>query len=88
MSSIKGKNMLISRITQKGQITIPKNIREALRLEPNDQVVFVRRGNDIFIKPVKDVLTIRGSVKVKNTKEYTLERENTRTKVADRVANE
>ena len=56
--------MLTSTITQKGQITIPKKIREALKLEVNDQVVFVRRGDNIFIKPVKDVLSIRGSVKV------------------------
>ena len=80
--------MLISTITQKGQVTIPKKIREALRLKTNDQVVFVRRGDNIFIKPVKDVLSIRGSVKIKNKKVYSLERKQTQTKVADRVANE
>jgi len=56
--------ILTSTITQKGQITIPKTIRVAFELKTNDKVVFVRRGNDIILKPLRDVLTLRGSVKV------------------------
>ena len=57
--------MLTSNITQKGQITIPKKIRDEFNLKSKDKVVFVRRGNEIVLKPLKDILSMRGAIKVK-----------------------
>ena len=37
--------MITSTITSKGQITIPKQIREFLKVEASDQVVFVPLDN-------------------------------------------
>ena len=80
--------MLLSTITQKGQITVPKKIRDALELKTNDQVVFVQRGDNIIIKPVKNVLSIRGSVKVNGEQDFSSVRKHTKTKIVERIANE
>ena len=39
-STILGGNMITSRVTSKGQITIPKRIRDLLQIQRADQVVF------------------------------------------------
>jgi AbrB family looped-hinge helix DNA binding protein len=39
----------MSRITQKGQVTIPKEIRDILSIEPNDIGEFsIREGTVVF----------------------------------------
>ena len=51
-------------LTKKGQVTIPKAIRDALGLRERDKVLFVRRDHDVVLKVVKGtVLDLRGSVK-------------------------
>jgi len=77
-----------STITQKGQVTIPKKIRDALNLKPNDQVVFVRRGDSIILKPVKEILSLRGSIKVKQPQEFSKIRIETQHIVSQRIADE
>lgn len=43
----------LSTITSKGQITIPKNIRDSLHLLNGDKVEFIRNeANEIIIKPI------------------------------------
>ncbi|HXH84975.1 MAG TPA: AbrB/MazE/SpoVT family DNA-binding domain-containing protein [Candidatus Tectomicrobia bacterium] len=37
-------------ITQKGQVTIPREIRERLRLEPGDRVIFQVEGDAVRIR--------------------------------------
>lgn len=44
---------LISTITSKGQVTIPKNVRDSLHLFSGDKVEFIRNeSNEIIIKPL------------------------------------
>ena len=63
------------RVTSKGQVTIPKNIREAAGLLPNTEVEFERRGNTVYLRRsrrkkglsrgerlVEHLRTFRGSV--------------------------
>ena len=76
------------RVTQKGQVTIPKRIRDALDLKQNDQVVFVRRGASIIIKPVDDVLTLRGKVTSKQKKDAQKTRDYVKKETAKRIAHE
>jgi AbrB family looped-hinge helix DNA binding protein len=38
------------RIGRKGQVVIPKALRDALRLEPGDEVTFSREGNAIRVE--------------------------------------
>lgn len=55
--------MVGSKITSKGQTTIPKRIRERLQLEPGDRVLFVEREDEIVLQPVKHtLLDLKGSV--------------------------
>ncbi len=38
------------RVTSKGQVTIPKNIREKLGIRPNTAVEFVEEGRRVYIR--------------------------------------
>jgi antitoxin PrlF len=45
--------MVTARLTSKGQITIPKSVRDSLRLHTGDRVAFVVHGDaEAVIKPV------------------------------------
>ncbi len=42
--------MLLAKVTAKGQITIPKEIREQLGLHPGEDLGFEKRNGAFFIK--------------------------------------
>ncbi len=48
--------MSISILTQKGQTTIPKEIRNYLHLKSNDKIIYVRDGQRVYMQ------TIRGNI--------------------------
>lgn len=53
-------------ITQKGQVTIPSDIRKLLQLKPLDKLIFSVEEKKIVATPVKgDILDLYGSVKTK-----------------------
>lgn len=54
-------------ITKKGQITIPKEIREILKLKEGKklEVELERKKGEIKIKPVPDILDLAGTFKPK-----------------------
>lgn len=54
--------MSIATMTTKGQVTIPKPVREALRLVAGDRVEFVDLGNGRFelVAVTRDVSELRG----------------------------
>jgi len=55
--------MLDSVITRKGQVTIPKPIRDQLRLEEGEKVMFIRRGDEVLLKVIRGtVLDLKGSI--------------------------
>ena len=43
---------LISRLTSKGQATIPADVRKALRLKPGDRVAFEIAGQKVTLRRV------------------------------------
>ena len=55
----------VSVITQKGQVTIPVDIRRFLKLKPYGKVVFVRTEDQVVIKPSQSFYALKGSVKSK-----------------------
>lgn len=56
--------MLESTITRKGQVTIPKAIRDRLGVKEGEKVLFVMRGEEVVLKVVKGtILDLRGSVR-------------------------
>ncbi len=50
-------------ITTKGQVTIPKKIRDALNINPHDKLDFEQAGDRIVMTPVKTLKAFRGAVK-------------------------
>lgn len=54
-------------ITSKGQITIPKPIRDLLNLTQNDHLVFTvtkTKPNTVEVTPIKsDIMSLYGSIK-------------------------
>ncbi|MBO5143494.1 MAG: AbrB/MazE/SpoVT family DNA-binding domain-containing protein [Clostridia bacterium] len=42
--------MELAKVTTKGQVTIPKAIREKLNLKDGSKIIFLQKGNDIIIK--------------------------------------
>ena len=53
LESKEGRSMSISILTQKGQTTIPKDIRDHLRLRSNDKIVYVRDDGRVYIQTIK-----------------------------------
>lgn len=61
-------------VTQKGQVTLPKAMREQLKIDPYDQVVISMQANSLMIKPVKSLLDLAGKLKPrKNANKSSLE---------------
>ncbi len=56
---------LISNLSQKGQVVIPKKIRDYLGLVPGQRVKFELRSNKVFIKPQPSVDEVFAFVKRK-----------------------
>ena len=62
--------MIATTITRKGQVTIPKEIREALGLKERDKMIFVLKGDEIVMRPLRGtILDLRGSVPPKDQPE-------------------
>ncbi len=56
--------MPISTLTKKGQVTIPKEIRDILGVKGNDRVMFFKKDGDIIVKRVKgDIFDLRGTLR-------------------------
>jgi AbrB family looped-hinge helix DNA binding protein len=57
--------MSTATITSKGQITVPKEIREALGVRPGDRLAFHARGDGTVVVEAEtvDLMTLRGVLK-------------------------
>lgn len=53
-----------AKITTKGQVTIPKTVRDELGLHEGDSVVFRVEGNRAVMAAAGDLLDLAGSVSV------------------------
>ncbi|MGY0502589.1 AbrB/MazE/SpoVT family DNA-binding domain-containing protein [Nocardia sp. FBN12] len=54
----------LARLTSKGQLTVPKAVREALELHTGDNVHFRVEGNVVVLAKTPDLLDLAGSVPV------------------------
>ena len=75
-------------ITRKGQVTIPKEIREHLKAKEGEKVLFVMRGEEVVLKVVRgNVLDLRGSVRpTKRPADFNAIRRAVKRAVSSRVA--
>ena len=80
--------MTESVITRKGQVTIPKAIRDHLKAREGEKVMFVLRGNDVVLKVLRgSILELRGSVKpMTHPEDFDAVRRSVKRRVSARVA--
>ena len=82
--------MLQSIITRKGQTTIPKEIRELLKLKPNDRLFYIIEQDKVILKPIHgNILELRGSVQSKEPDiDFDKIRKITRKKISKKIVEE
>ena len=79
---------MLAKITSKGQVTIPQEIRKKLGIGKDDRVDFVIEGSRVVLVPVKTLKNLRGAVKKEGSGDFTAERETAKTEVGKRVTGE
>ena len=80
---------VLARLTSKGQVTVPKSVRDALGVAEGDQIVFRVEGNRAILARTASFLDLAGSVEVPAAKRnVTWDEVIRRTRVAraDRIA--
>lgn len=50
------------RVGPKGQVVIPKSMRDRLGIAPGDEVDFFLDGSAVRVEPVRDRTSLRGSL--------------------------
>jgi antitoxin PrlF len=61
---------IIANITERGQVTIPVEVRKILGLKPRDQVAFTIENNEVRLRPLKFTWrTVYASVEPKHRPE-------------------
>lgn len=79
---------MLATVTTKGQVTIPKNVRDRLNIKPNDRVDFLLEGDRAVLVPVKTLKDLRGVVTARPGSTLTEERRRARRSLATRVLKE
>lgn len=79
---------MLSTVTAKGQVTIPKEIRDILHLLPNGKVDFILEGERAIHVPVRTLKTLRGAVPALDGATIEAERLSAKKAVAKRASEE
>ncbi len=64
------KKTAITTLTQKGQATIPKNVRKYLGIKPHDKIEFIIDRGRVMVKPVSTLEANLGRVSPRNMPEH------------------
>jgi len=82
--------MPIAVITSKGQMTIPREVRKVLNLNPSGKVIIVVEGDQAIMKPLRgNILDIGGSIGIQGKEKpiaFRKIREEVRKRVAKKTA--
>ena len=62
---------ITARLSSKGQVTVPRAVRDALALEEGDRLVFRVEGSRAVLARTADLLALAGSVSVPTAKRGT-----------------
>jgi len=63
--------MITSTVGRRGQVTVPRAIRQWLQLQEGDRIAFIRRGDEIILQPLaRTLLDLRGSVPVSEPQDF------------------
>lgn len=76
----------LARLTSKGQVTVPKAVRDALGLKEGDEVVFRVEGSRAVLARTPDFLALAGAIRVPAAKRNVAWDEVIRRTRADRAA--
>ncbi len=77
---------MLVKVSPKGQITLPKELRQSLGIEPGSRVLITRRDDELILRPVTETLfDLLGSVPVDGPQDFALIREEIRQYVAEKV---
>lgn len=79
---------MISTITSKGQVTIPKEIRSFLGIKPSDKINFTIEKGNVVLKPIRTLKDFRGSVSVQNKSDINKERAQAKKTLGERIHEE
>lgn len=70
--------MPTAKIGRRGQLTLPKDVRQSLGLSEGDSVAFVESAGEVVLRPVRHTLRdLRGSVPVDGPQDRDAVRERT-----------
>lgn len=76
---------MVSTVTSKGQVTIPKEIRAFLKIKASDKVDFTVVNGQVILKPIKTLQNFRGSVPAKGQGDIRVERQQAKAAVGKKV---
>ena len=63
--------MLTVKVGRRGQITVPRKVRQVLELKEGDGLAFIIEENQVILQPISQtLLDLRGSVKVKGPQNF------------------
>lgn len=76
---------MVSTVTSKGQVTIPKEIRVFLKIEPSDKIDFSVENGQVILKPIKTLQNFRGRIPSKGKGDLVIERKQAKDSVSKKV---
>ena len=76
---------MVSTVTIKGQVTIPKEIRLFLNIKPSDKVDFSVENGKVVLRPIKTLKNFRGSIPAKGKGNFEVERNQAKNEVSNRI---
>jgi len=79
---------MLAKVTSKGQVTIPNEIRKKFGIRRDDRIDFIVEGNRVVMVPVKTLQDLRGAVKPREQGGFAAERGKAKADVAARVREE
>ncbi|MEJ2032838.1 MAG: AbrB/MazE/SpoVT family DNA-binding domain-containing protein [Deltaproteobacteria bacterium] len=79
---------MLAKVTSKGQVTIPNEIRKKLGIGKDDRVDFILEEGRAVLVPVKTLKDLRGAVETRGEGEFAKERAQAKAALAARVRKE
>ena len=79
--------MVTAKVGRRGQLTLPKDIREELDIDEGQRVAFVKRGGAISLLPLNESLSDHyGSIDVEGPQDFDALRAEARRRTAQNLA--